>query len=179
MLELHQGPELLQSIAILSLKPQDPKQQVCNNIFCSTRILLYKINKLVGLANPNYCPVVQRGFPELLDIHLYFFIGIFGFLITFFFSWFDYRRRRASITISLSHVTWGGWGRWKQVQIWRYEVAISTPEIKRGGWYQSVSLKKKNYPVSLAKIRKKIQFSDAECFSLILGWVVEAATNSN
>ena len=85
MLELHQGPELLQSIAILSLKQQDPKQQVCNNIFCSTRILLYKINKLVGLANPNYCPVVQRGFPELLDIHLYFFIGIFGFLITFFF----------------------------------------------------------------------------------------------
>ena len=85
MLELHQGPELLQSIAILSLKPQDPKQQVCNNIFCSTRILLYKINKLVGLANPNYCPVVQRGFPELFDIHLYFFIGIFGFLITFFF----------------------------------------------------------------------------------------------
>ena len=45
----------------------------------------YMINKLVGLANSNYCHLLQRGFPELLDIHLYFFIGIFGFLITFFF----------------------------------------------------------------------------------------------
>ena len=77
MLELHQGPELLQSIAILSLKPQDPKQQVRDNIFCSTRILLYKINKLVGLANPNYCPVLQRGFPDLLDIYIYTFLSEF------------------------------------------------------------------------------------------------------
>ena len=108
--------------------------------------------------------LILPSFTTWLSGTVYIYIFLSEFLAYEHFSWFDYRRRRASITIGLSHVTWGGWGRWKQVQIWRYEVAISTPEIKRTwGWYQSVSLFYTKY-AHLAKIRKKVQFREPALF---------------